>query len=79
MGDWHLTLGAGVYLGIAIVALLGAATLFKYRVSRIEFARLQKDVKRLSEDVEYLVDAERQRTSKELQSSKKEDASKAVE
>ena len=28
MGDWHLTLGASVYLGIAIVALLGAATLF---------------------------------------------------
>ena len=79
MGDWHLTLAAGVYLGIAIVALLAAATVFKYRVSRIEFARLQKDVKRLSEDVEYLVDAERQRTSKELQSSKKEDASKAVE
>jgi hypothetical protein len=66
-------------LGIAIVALLGAATLFQYRVFRTEFARLQKDVKRLSEDVEYLVDAERQRSSKELQSSKKEDASKAVE
>ena len=79
MGDWHLTLGAGVYLGIAFVALLGAATLFKYRVCRTEFARLQKDVKRLSEDVEYLVNAERQRSSKELQSSKKEDASKAVE
>jgi Flp pilus assembly protein TadB len=79
MGDRHLTLGAGVDLGIAIVALLGAATLFQYRVSRTEFARLQKDVKRLSEDVEYLVDAERQRSSKELQSSKKEDASKAVE
>ena len=29
MGDWHLTPGAGVYLGIAIVALLGAATLFQ--------------------------------------------------
>ena len=25
MGDWHLTLGAGVYLDIAIVALLGVA------------------------------------------------------
>ena len=46
MGDWHLTLGAGVYLGIAIVALPGAETLFKYRVSRIEFACLQKDAKR---------------------------------
>ena len=75
MGDWHLTLGAGVYLG----TLLGAATLFKYRAYRTEFARLQKDVKRLSEDVEYLVNAERQRSSKELQSSKQEDASKAVE
>jgi hypothetical protein len=79
MGDWRLTLGAGVYLGIAIVALLGAATLFKYGLSRTEFARLQKDVKRLSEDVKYLVEAERRRCSKELQSSKKEDASKAVE
>ena len=78
MGDWHFTPPTSVYLGTAIVVLLGLAILLKTRVSR-ELARLQKDVKRLSEDVEYLVNAERRRSSKELQSSKQEDASKAVE
>jgi hypothetical protein len=79
LGDWQLTLAAGGYLGVAIVALLGIAifvgiaTFFQVRVCQVECARLRAEVKRLSEEVEYLVADAQRRFLKELQSSQKEE------
>ena len=84
MGDWQLTLGD--YLIIAIVALafiatfIAFATLLQVRVYRVECARLREEVKRLSDDVMHLVNAEQRRFLKELKSpQKEEDRSKAAE
>lgn len=85
LGDWQLTLAAGGHLGVAVVALLGIiifmglATFLKVRATRVECARLRAEVKRLSEDVKHLVNAEQSRFLRGLKSSKKEDASKTDE
>jgi hypothetical protein len=84
LDDWHLTLGD--YLVIAIVVLviittfIAFATLLQVRVCRVECARLREEVKRLSDDVRLLVNAEQRRFLKELKSpQKEEDGSKAAD
>jgi hypothetical protein len=84
LGDWQLTLGD--FLVIAIVALvfiatfIAFATLLQGWVCRVECARLREEMKRLSDDVRHLVNAEQRRFLKELKSSQKEeDRSKAAE
>jgi hypothetical protein len=82
LGDWQLAPGAGSYLVVAIVALLGIAifigiaTFLQVRVCRVECARLRAEVKRLSEDVEHLVADAQRRFLKELQSPQKEEGNR---
>jgi peptidoglycan hydrolase CwlO-like protein len=75
MSDWPLNdsqLATAVFLGLMLIVL--TVTVFrKARVSRKEFARLQKDVKRLSDDVKELQVAEQRRFLKELKASKADD------
>jgi hypothetical protein len=80
--DWQFTLGD--YLGFAIVVLtviatfVAFATFLQVRACRIQCAHLREQLRRLSEDVQHLVNAEQRRFLKELQSSK-EDAPKPSE
>jgi hypothetical protein len=71
LNDWQLALATAVCLGVIII-LLSAIALRTTRISRAEFARLQKDFKQLSEDVKGLIAAEQRRFLKELKTSKKD-------
>ena len=67
VNDPHLT--TAISLGIALVALIVIA--FRTaRVIRTEFGQLQKDVERLSRNVQELLVAEQRRFIKELNASK---------
>jgi hypothetical protein len=82
LGDWQLTLGdylSTIIALLVIAAFIGLATFFQVTFSRIECARLRKEVGRLSEKVKHLVNAEQKRFLKELNPQKEEDSSKAAE
>jgi peptidoglycan hydrolase CwlO-like protein len=75
MGDWPLNdsqMVTAAIFGLMLVVLIVIA-FRKTRVTRKEFARLQKDVKRLSDDVRELQMAEQRRFLKELKTSKADD------
>jgi len=75
MSDWPLNdpqLATAAILGLMLVVLIVTA-FRKTGVTREEFARLQKNVKRLSEDVKELRASEERRFLKELKASKADD------
>ena len=75
MSDWPLNdsqLATAAILGLMLIVLIVTA-FRKTRVTRKEFARLQKDVKRLSDDVKALRVSEERRFLKELKASKADD------
>ena len=63
MGDWHLMLATAAQLSSAVTAVLAIIAIVKVRSLRAEVARLRKDLKRLSLDVQHLFGAEQGRRS----------------
>jgi hypothetical protein len=75
MSDWPLNdsqLATAAILALMLIVLIVTA-FRKTRVTRKEFARLQREVKRLSDDVKELQGAEQRRFLKELKGSKADD------
>jgi len=80
MSDWPLNdtqLVIAAILGLMLIVLIVTA-FQKTGVTRKEFARLQKDVKRLSDDVKELRLSEETRFLKELKASKADDKPPSV-
>ena len=77
MSDWPLNdpqLATAAILGLMLIVLIVTA-FRKTGITPKEFARLQKDVKRLSDDVKELRLSEERRFLKELRASKADDKS----
>jgi len=70
LDDWRVALAAAVLVAILILFI---AAFKRNTVSRAEFARLQAEVKQLSEDVKGLLAGEQRRFLKEIRVSKKGD------
>jgi hypothetical protein len=68
LSDWRLVLFLGVFAGMTVVVVLAIVAAQKIRARRAEFARMREDIKRLSEDVKYLMNAEQRRFLMELKS-----------
>jgi hypothetical protein len=71
LNDSQLALAAAVGLGVVVITLIVMA-LRTASISRAEFARLQRDIKQLSEEVKALLAAEQRRFLKELKVSERE-------
>ena len=75
ISDWPLNdsqLATAAILGLVLIVLIVTA-FQKIRITRKELARLQKDVKRLSDNVKELRLSEERRFLKELKASKADD------
>lgn len=70
-GDWQFIFQVGVCLGAIIIIVLLIAAIRDARARRAEMAALQGNIRKLSEDMKYLVDAEQRRFLQALKSPKK--------
>jgi hypothetical protein len=74
MSGWGSCIFAAcVCAGVVIIIALAILAIRAARARRAEFAALQRDIKKLSEDTKYLVDAEHRRFLQSLRSPKNDD------